>query len=133
MYKIMGVYWSPKPEDVEEFEQYYMEIHAPLGAKLPHLERIVLVRFNASLGGGEPELFRGAEMFFADEEAYEKAKASQEWKDMVEDAQIMTERYDSKLVSSAGWEEDFPVGDAAPEPAPLPDWAQASLDAIRAA
>lgn len=132
MYKIMGVYWSPKPEDVEEFERYYMEIHAPIGAKLPELERIVLVRFSVSLGGGEPELFRGAEMFFKDEAAYERAKASQEWTDMVEDAKIMTERYDSKLVSSAGWEEDFPVGAAAPEPAELPDWAKETLRAIRA-
>lgn len=132
MYKIMGVYWAPRPEDVDEFEKYYMEIHAPLGAKLPHLERIVLVRFDRSLGGGEPELFRGAEMFFKDEDAYEKAKASPEWDAMVEDARIMVERFEGKLESSAGWEEDFPVGEAAPEPAPLPDWAQASLDAIRA-
>ena len=52
MYKLYAV-WT-HPNDIEAFERHYVEVHAPLAAAIPGLQKLVLSRTADSLG--EPSL-----------------------------------------------------------------------------
>ena len=56
MYKLFAV-WT-HPDDVEEFEKYYAETHAPLAAAIPGLQRLVLTRTSDFLGDGPAPFHR---------------------------------------------------------------------------
>lgn len=75
MVKLVAIY--KKPENVEEFDQHYNEVHAPLAAKMPGL---VKLEVNQVYGGptGESNLHLIAEMFFETKEALQNALASAE-------------------------------------------------------
>lgn len=69
------VLYTPPP-DPEEFERHYRETHMPLVAELPGLQGASAARFVAAADGGDLPWYRTAELTFADEQAVEKAMAS---------------------------------------------------------
>jgi uncharacterized protein (TIGR02118 family) len=110
MYKLVACWSSPRPEDAEEFERHYNEVHAPLAAAVPGLRRIVLTRTDAGLEGAEPPFYRVAEMEFDSPEEVEHSEASEEWRRMRDDAGQMIERFGVTLSVGLGTEVELPVG-----------------------
>jgi uncharacterized protein (TIGR02118 family) len=75
MYKLIALF--TKPENVEEFDKHYNEVHAPLMAKVPGLEKMLVSR-NVRSFTGEAPYYLIAEMQFADKDAFKQAMASDE-------------------------------------------------------
>jgi uncharacterized protein (TIGR02118 family) len=75
MIKLVALF--KRPEDVEEFDRHYREVHAPLMAKVPGLGRMEVTR-NLKALRGEPEYYLIAEMYFRDKETFDAAMASEE-------------------------------------------------------
>jgi uncharacterized protein (TIGR02118 family) len=110
MYKLFAVWTHPQPEDVEEFERHYAEVHAPLAAAIPGLQRLVLTRTADSLGAEPSPFHRIAELWFADEAALAAGEASPEGQAAIADAAEMQERFDVTLHSPAGTSVEQPLG-----------------------
>ncbi len=65
------------PQDVEEFDRHYNDVHAPLMSKVPGLLRMEVVKGLRSFTG-EPEYYQITEMYFQDQEAFSSAMSSPE-------------------------------------------------------
>jgi len=70
----------------EEFFHYWENIHAPLGARIPHLRKLVQSH-RLTVPGDErrPDYDGMAELWFDDREALLTARQSSEWKASSED------------------------------------------------
>lgn len=75
MIKLVALF--KRPQDVDEFDRHYSEVHAPLMRKVPGLERMEVTR-NLKAFRGEPEYYLIAEMYFSDQESFDAAMASEE-------------------------------------------------------
>lgn len=75
MIKLVALF--KRPEAVEDFDAHYEQTHAPLMRKVPGLERMEVTR-NLKAFRGEPNYYLVAEMYFADQEAFDAAMASDE-------------------------------------------------------
>ncbi len=73
--KLVALY--RKPEDENAFLRHYHEVHMPLVAKTPHLEKAVVGKVTGS-PMGEPPYFLMAEMFFPDAARFQEAMKSPE-------------------------------------------------------
>jgi uncharacterized protein (TIGR02118 family) len=73
--KLVAIY--KKPENVEEFDQHYNEIHAPLAAKMPGLIKLEVNRIYGGPMGDSP-FHLIAEMFFETKEDLQNALSSPE-------------------------------------------------------
>lgn len=62
----------------EEFNKYWLEVHAPLEKKWPGLKKYIISTVIGVPGGGEPEYDGVAELWFEDEDALKKALESRE-------------------------------------------------------
>jgi uncharacterized protein (TIGR02118 family) len=104
MFKAVGVWSWPAPEDVEEFERYYVTDHVGAAGGVPNVERLTFLKAGES--GRDADIYRIAEMYFADEAAFEAAAESEGWATMVADATKMIERFGVELKACSGYEED---------------------------
>jgi uncharacterized protein (TIGR02118 family) len=68
-----------RPENVEEFDKHYNEVHTPLITKTPGMEKITVTRISGSPMGESP-YYLIAEMYFKDAAAFKAASASAEWR-----------------------------------------------------
>ncbi|GIM47756.1 hypothetical protein DNHGIG_33050 [Collibacillus ludicampi] len=75
MVKLIAIY--KKPENTEEFDRHYYEVHAPLAEKMPGL---IKLEVNKIFGtpAGESDLHLIAEMYFETKEAMMNALSSPE-------------------------------------------------------
>jgi uncharacterized protein (TIGR02118 family) len=110
MYKLYAVWTHPKPEDLEAFERHYEEVHAPLAAAIPGLQKLALTRTSDTLGDGASPFHRIAELWFDDREACDAAAETPELEAAAKDAAEMEERFGVQLLSPAGVTEDSPLG-----------------------
>jgi uncharacterized protein (TIGR02118 family) len=110
VYKLYAVWTHPKPEDLEAFERHYEEVHAPLAAAIPGLQKLALTRTSDTLGDGASPFHRIAELWFADREACNAAAETPELEAAAKDAAEMEERFGVQLLSPAGVTEDSPLG-----------------------
>lgn len=110
MYKLYAVWTHPKPEDIEAFERHYEEVHAPLAAAIPGLQKLALTRTSDTLGEGTSPFHRIAELWFADRAACDAAAETPELEAAATDAAEMEERFGVELLSPAGVTEDSPLG-----------------------
>lgn len=78
MIKLVALF--KRPEAVEEFDAHYEQTHSPLMRQVPGLDRMEVTRNLKALGrsGGEPDYYLVAEMYFADQETFDMAMASDE-------------------------------------------------------
>jgi len=83
MYKIIAIY--KKPENEQEFEKYYNEVHTPLVKKIPGLKELRITRIKGT-PFGQTDIYLIAEMIFETKEDYKKALASKEAIDAGQDA-----------------------------------------------
>src|SRR5689334_22287768 len=75
MYKLIAFF--TKPENVEEFDKHYDEVHAPLMGQVPGLQRMVVSR-NLRAFTGDAPYYLIAEMHFPDKETFKQAMGSEE-------------------------------------------------------
>lgn len=66
MVKLVALY-AP-PDDIQEFENHYREVHTPLVRKMPGLKKLEVSRFFGA-PGGKPRYYMMAEMYFEDKDA----------------------------------------------------------------
>lgn len=113
MYKVIG-YWSApeRAEDIDAFEDEYMNGHVPVATKIPGLKRLVTTRVDSAYGGGEPEHYRIAELIFDSKEALEAGLASPEYADVSADGGRLVEKYGVKITGELGEEVDTPTASA---------------------
>jgi uncharacterized protein (TIGR02118 family) len=58
-----------QPDNAEDFDRHYLDIHMPLVGKIPGLQRAETGRIVTALDGGEQTYYRVAELYFADQDA----------------------------------------------------------------
>lgn len=64
------------PDDVEAFDRHYAEVHTPIVARYPGLDRIEVAKVVGGPGGTDSPYHLIAEMYFADHEALNTALSS---------------------------------------------------------
>jgi uncharacterized protein (TIGR02118 family) len=77
MVKLIALY--KRPDNIEEFEKHYTDIHTPLIEKMPGLRKLEVARITGS-PIGEAKHYLIAEMYFDSHEALTAAMASSEGK-----------------------------------------------------
>src|ERR1044072_316677 len=75
MIKLVALF--KRPENVEEFDTHYNEVHSPLMLRVPGLVKMEVTR-DLKAFRGEPEYYLIAEMYFRDQESFDAAMASEE-------------------------------------------------------
>lgn len=75
MVKLVAIY--RKPENVEEFDRHYYNIHAPLAEKMPGLLKLEVNKIYGT-PMGESDLHLIAEMYFENRESLANALSSPE-------------------------------------------------------
>lgn len=75
MIKLVALF--KRPQDVEEFDRHYNEVHSPLMQKVPGLDRMEVTRGLRAFRG-EAEYYLIAEMYFHDQESFDEAMSSDE-------------------------------------------------------
>jgi uncharacterized protein (TIGR02118 family) len=108
MYKLFAV-WTD-PDDVEGFERHYLDVHAPLAASIPGLQKMVLTRTTDALGEGPSPFHRITELWFEDEAALAVGAASAEGQATIADAEAIQERFGAALASTGGTSGEQPLG-----------------------
>lgn len=102
MHTLYALWSAPDESDREAFEEHYTEVHAPLAAAVPNLEKLVTARATEGLEGGDPAFYRLAEMQFESEEALHEAEQSEEWGKVREDAGNIIEQFGVSLEVGIG-------------------------------
>ncbi|MBZ0187061.1 MAG: EthD family reductase [Candidatus Obscuribacterales bacterium] len=82
MVKLVALY--KKPENTEEFDKHYFDIHLPLANKMPGLRKSEISKM-AGAPGGAPGFYLMAELYFDDMEALKTAMSSDEGKAAAKD------------------------------------------------
>jgi uncharacterized protein (TIGR02118 family) len=83
MVKITALYGHPT--DPDAFERYYKPSHVPYGLRIPGLKRLDLSKAAGTFDGSPPAYHRVADLWFENMDALQKAFASVELKEAVED------------------------------------------------
>ena len=102
MYKAIGT-WS-WPNDLEAFEDHYLNVHMPIARTVPGVQAIASLKADES--GRESGIYRYAELAWADKEACERAQDSQEWAAMTADAMGIMERFGVTMTAAMGWDDE---------------------------
>lgn len=76
-----------QPDNPDEFDKHYLDVHVPLVEKIPGLERFEGAKLVAAADGGEQTYHRIAELWFADQQTFEAALGSEEGKATAADYQ----------------------------------------------
>jgi uncharacterized protein (TIGR02118 family) len=110
VYKAIGVWSWPRDDDLAEFERHYEQVHCPLAEKIPGVRRVTVLAGgqNARASG----IFRLAEVYWDDREAFERASESEEWQVMAADAMQLIERYGVTMTVADGEEAVMPAARA---------------------
>lgn len=78
MAKLVALY--KHPENKEEFDEHYFNVHSPLTAKIPGLREMKVTKFTGSPMGGEPPYYLMCEMTYDDIDALNAGLSSDEGK-----------------------------------------------------
>lgn len=116
VYRAISTWSSPKPEQIEEFEDYYLNVHAPFAARVPGALKLVLTRTTDGLETTPSAFYRAVEMWFADRAAFEAATRTVEWEETRKDAAYVQERFQVSLISGLGEMVEFKLDPRGPRP-----------------
>ncbi|UGS36061.1 EthD family reductase [Capillimicrobium parvum] len=103
MYKIFAYWGAPKPEDVDAFEEHYLNVHCPIAASVPGIRRLILTRAEG-FEGADGLHYRVAELGWDSKEALDECEQSEEWAALRADAGQMVERFGVTLENEMGEE-----------------------------
>ncbi len=76
MHKILVTY--TRPDDVDAFDKYFREVHAPMVRMIPGLQRLVVNRITGNALGGEPSIYLLVGLQFGSKEDFDAAMSSAE-------------------------------------------------------
>ncbi|QQE76874.1 EthD family reductase [Alicyclobacillus sp. SO9] len=76
MYKLVALY--RQPEDKKAFDEHYESVHTPLVKKIPGLVKLEVTKIDGDAMGKASKFYLLAEMYFEDEESFQKAMTSPE-------------------------------------------------------
>lgn len=76
MVKLIAIY--KQPENKEEFDKYYYEVHAPITAKIPGLQKMVVTKILGTPMGTESEYYLLCEMYYESHDALKAAMRTDE-------------------------------------------------------
>jgi uncharacterized protein (TIGR02118 family) len=87
MIKLVGTLIRKPGMSVQDFQAYWLNVHAPMIAKVPGMRRYVQSHSLPEIYGDYPQAYDGmAEAWFDDMQAYDAALASPAWQAAVVDA-----------------------------------------------
>lgn len=78
MVKLIALY--KHPENKEEFDEHYFNVHGPITEKIPGLRKMEVTKIVGSPMGGEGKYYLLCEMYYDDHEALKKGLKSAEGK-----------------------------------------------------
>lgn len=78
MAKLIALY--KHPENKEEFDDHYFNVHAPITAKIPGLREMKVTKMTGSPMGGEAKYYLMCEMIYDDLESLQAGLRSDEGK-----------------------------------------------------
>jgi uncharacterized protein (TIGR02118 family) len=116
VYRTVSTWSAPRPEDVDEFERYYRDVHVPFATRVPGALKLVLTRTSDGFETTPSAFYRVAEMWFEDKAAFERAIQTKEWNEMRKDGGYVHERFGVSLASGLGEFVDAPLNPGAPRP-----------------
>jgi uncharacterized protein (TIGR02118 family) len=82
MIKLVALY--KMPEDKEQFDKHYFEVHMPLVAKIPGLIKSEVSKLK-SMPGTDSDFYMLTEMYYGDMDSFNSAMASPEGKASAKD------------------------------------------------
>lgn len=83
MYKVTVLY--KYVDNTEDFEKYYQEKHLPLARLMPNMSNLELTRFELGPGGGKPEYYRMAELYYSSHDVMQESMGSPESQAAIDD------------------------------------------------
>lgn len=78
MAKLIALY--KQPENKEEFDDHYFNVHSPITEKIPGLREMKVTKMTGSPMGGEPAYYLMCEMIYDDLESLQAGLRSDEGK-----------------------------------------------------
>ncbi len=117
MYKTISYWTAPQPDDMEAFEEYYQQVHGPMAARVPGVQKLELCRASDGFGGEPSPFYRVAEMYFHDRAAMERATETAEWTELGENAGLLIQRFRVALKTGHGTLVEAPLAPGGPRPA----------------
>lgn len=78
MAKLIALY--KHPENKEEFDEHYFNVHAPITAKIPGLREMKVTKMTGSPMGGDAKYYLMCEMIYDDLESLQAGLRSDEGK-----------------------------------------------------
>ena len=116
MYKTISYWTAPQPQDIAAFEEFYQQVHGPMAARVPGLQRLELCRTGDGFAGEPPPFYRVAEMYFSDRAAMERATMTPEWAELGENAGGLIERFRVTLRTGHGIVVEAQLAPSGPKP-----------------
>ena len=102
MYKTISYWTAPQPQDLEAFEEYYQQVHGPMAARVPGVQKLELCRASEGFADEPSPFYRVAEMYFHHRAAMERATETVEWAELGENAGLLIQRFQVTLKSGHG-------------------------------
>lgn len=99
--KVYGCWGRPTRGTEQECDEFYEQVYLPLVRAVPHVERIDIMK--ADPAKSDPAIWRIGGFVFADDEAYERASASTEWKVLYSCAEELLERFGNTITIATGY------------------------------
>lgn len=96
MYKLVALY--KHPENKEQFDEHYFNVHAPITAKIPGLKKMEVTKFVGNAMGGESEYYLMCEMYYESKEAFKAAMKTEEAKASSKDLMSFAKDYVTLLL-----------------------------------
>jgi uncharacterized protein (TIGR02118 family) len=93
MYKTISYWTAPQPQDAEAFEEFYQQVHGPMAARVPGVQKLELSRTRDGFAGEPSPFYRVAEMYFRDRAAMDRATMTPEWAELGENAGLLIQRF----------------------------------------
>jgi uncharacterized protein (TIGR02118 family) len=115
-YRAVSTWSRPKPELVDEFERYYLDVHAPFAARVPGVLKLVLTRTIDGLESTPSAFYRAVDVWFADKAAFETAIRTKEWAELRRDAAYAQEHFGVSLLTGLGEVAEVKLDPGGPRP-----------------
>src|SRR4051812_42273902 len=112
MVKIYAFWSAPPPDQLDDFEAWYMDVHVPLAAALPGQRALVVTRIG-DLDGFRSPHHRVAEQVFDSLEALAACRETPEWAALVADGAEGVRRFGVTLGSAIGTPDEIALRAAA--------------------
>jgi uncharacterized protein (TIGR02118 family) len=116
MYKTISYWTAPQPQDAEAFEEFYQQVHGPMAARVPGVQKLELSRTSDGFAGEPSPFYRVAEMYFHDRAAMDRATMTPEWAELGENAGLLIERFQVTLRTGHGAVVEAPLAPSGPKP-----------------